>query len=203
MSDEKKQAPVEQARDTDAPKVVIPWIPGVEREGEGFAGPPEPPNLARVTIRAEDPCFVWHPSGPDYRGTIFGYKFADGRIRGSLPGLVAMRLKAMGCRVERYEPGMDIADWNPQETGGFDPVFSFDPIYKAEEKAPEPAAEKPQPQPEEPAAQEPDPQPEKSPPVDYSKFTKAELKAECDKRNLKADRRSVVQMLEALEADDA
>lgn len=82
--------------------------------------------------------FVWHPSGPDYHRPIFGYAFADGRIPGAVNGMVAAQMQAMGCRVEPYEPGMDIVDWNPLETGGFDPVFGFDPVYKAEEKAPEP-----------------------------------------------------------------
>ncbi len=221
--------------------------------------PPKPHVDRYVThIFRERPYFVWHPSGPDYAGKIAGYQFVGGRIQGAVPGQVAQVLKAYRCRVEDYLPGMDILDWNPVETGGFEPRFTTDKLVTQEQAdeafrilheqehkgvgieppAPPEVAEvviSPEdmgklidatgatkeellaiavklstPSPISPeqfeeflTASDNPPEPEAKPePQDYSLLSKDAVKALCDKRGLKVDRRSVVKMLEALEASD-
>jgi len=88
---------------------------------------PKPP-VSRFVIHIwpNQSYFIWHPSGPGYAGLMWGYTFVDGRIPGAVPGQIAEALKALGCRVEDYLPGMDIEDWNPVESGGFEPKFTTD-----------------------------------------------------------------------------
>jgi hypothetical protein len=181
------------------------------------SGPPsQPKNNMLITIWPTSPYFIWHPSGPDYDGLMFGYKFVNGRIPGSVPGQVAETMKAMGCRVEDYIPGMDIVDWNPVETGGFEPKFTTDkpepePVEEAVLPDPEPEEEIPAPPDvaevvEEPGEVPEEPQPETEPeegkPQDYSLLDKDALKALCSERGLKVDRRSIAKMLFALEESD-
>jgi hypothetical protein len=185
-----------------------------EKMGYRKSGPlPQPKNNMLITIWPASPYFIWHPSGPDYDGLMFGYKFVNGRIPGSVPGQVAETMKAMGCRVEDYIPGMDIEDWNPVETGGFEPKFTTDrpepePVEEAVLPDPEPEEEPPAPpevvevveEPEE--VPEPEPEPEEEKPQDYSKLDVDALKALCSERGLKVDKRSIAKMLFALEESD-
>jgi hypothetical protein len=193
----------------DAPdKLKMPWTKGYQREGDGPAGPKHPPALAVVNILPTDHYFVWHPSGPGYCNTIAGYTFVDGRIPGAVNGQVAQLMQAFGARVERYRPGLEIEGWEHLESGGLAPVFSLGPEPEATPAPapPAPAEVVSDPEPEqvqEDAAQPASPPPPPPPPLrDWGRADKATLRAECAKRGLRVNAKSVPKMLAALEADD-